>query len=325
MEENEGLDLATDRKREEELLERIKGIEDKVKEERQNNNVSVKYYDNVNLQLGKNILRVSVAEITEDFLDENNQEQSQNTFNVYMKYDGQDVLIANIDEEGKLHINRETVEKIDPENKLGLLELGEQEKPDLSVLKELEGKTKEDLEKEIEEKERTKEKEGKAVDDDEQEQDEEEKDEKSDDEKTKEIAQKKHIPEKNVYRIRPDSQFFKNYPMVDKSTYFYRDVDGKIKAEYIDKEGHTVPSPYFKDSTTKVQETVVSVGNDGKDIKEQRPYQSMRTEGLNQQYGVRDVRMSIYFENGYINIEETRLRRRWKMGGLWTRKDRQRL
>jgi len=147
MEESEGLDFATDRKKEEELLEKIKGIEEKAKEEKQNNNVSVKYYENANLQLGKNILRVSIAEITEKFLDENNQEQSTTTFDIYMKYDGQDVFIANIDEAGNLHINKETVEKIDPENKLGLLELGEQEKPDLSVLKELEGKTKEDLEK----------------------------------------------------------------------------------------------------------------------------------------------------------------------------------
>jgi len=306
MEESEGLDFATDRKKEEELLEKIKGIEEKAKEEKQNNNVSVKYYENANLQLGKNILRVSIAEITEKFLDENNQEQSTTTFDIYMKYDGQDVFIANIDEAGNLHINKETVEKIDPENKLGLLELGEQEKPDLSVLKELEGKTKEDLEKEIEEKERAKDKEGKAVQDEEQEKEEEEK---SDDEKTKEIAERKHIPEKNVYRIRPDSQFFKNYPMVDKSTYFYRDLDGKMKAEYIDKEGHTVPSPYFKDSTTKVQNTVVSVGKDGQDIKEQRPYQSMRTEGLSRDHGVREVRMSIYFENGYIDMEEARLRR----------------
>lgn len=311
MEENQGLDLAADMKKEEELLEKIKGIEDRAKEEKQNENVSVKYYENANLKLGKNILRVSIAEITETFLDENSQEQTETTYDVYMKYDGQDVLIANIDEAGKLHVNKDTVEKIDPENKLGLLELGEQEKPDLSVLKELEGKTKEDLEKEIEEKERAKEKEGKAIEEDEPEQDEEEKeeDEKSDDEKTKEIAAKKHIPEKNVYRIRKDSQFFKNYPMVDKSTYFYRDVDGKMKAEYIDKEGHAVPSPYFKDSTTKVQNTVVSVGQDGQDIKEQRPYQSMRTEGLSRDHGVREVRMSIYFENGYIDMEEARLRR----------------
>lgn len=310
MEENEGQDLATDMKRDEELLEKIKGIEDRLKEEKQNDNLSVKYYEDVNLKLGENILKVSIAEITEKFLDDKSEEQSQTSYEVYMKFAGEDVLIANIDPDGTLRVNKETVQKIDPDNKLGLLELGDQEKPDLSVLKDLEGKTKEDLEKELEEKgkERARDEEESIKDEEEQdgEKDEEE-EEKSDDEKTKEIAEKKHIPEKNVYRIRPDSQFFKNYPMVDKSTYFYRDNDGKMKAEYVDKNGRTQPSPFFKDSTTRLTDPVVSVGNDGKDVKDQRPYQSMQTEGLNRQYGVRDVRMSIYIEGGYINIEESRL------------------
>ena len=68
-----------------------------------------------------------------------------------MKFGGEDVLIANIDADGTLKVNKDTVQRIDPDNKLGLLELGEQEKPDLSILKDLEGKTKEDLEKELEE------------------------------------------------------------------------------------------------------------------------------------------------------------------------------
>ena len=152
MEENEGQDLATDMKRDEELLEKIKGIEDRLKEEKQNDNLSVKYYEDVNLKLGENILKVSIAEITEKFLDDKSEEQSQTSYEVYMKFAGEDVLIANIDPDGTLRVNKETVQKIDPDNKLGLLELGDQEKPDLSVLKDLEGKTKEDLEKELEEK-----------------------------------------------------------------------------------------------------------------------------------------------------------------------------
>lgn len=311
-EENEGQDLAADMKRDEELLEKIKGIEDRLKEEKQNNDVSVKYYEDANLKLGDNILKVSIAEITEKFLDDKAEEQSQTTYEVYMKFGGEDVLIANIDESGTLKVNKETVQKIDPDNKLGLLELGDQEKPDLSVLKDMEGKTKEDLEKEIEEKgkERDRSEENPEPEQDEEEQEEEEEkdeEEKSDDEKTKEIAAKKHIPEKNVYRIRPDSQFFKNYPMVDKSTYFYRDNDGIMKAEYVDKNGMTQPSPFFEDSTTRLTDPVVSVGNDGQDVKKQRPYQAMQTKGLNRQYGIRDVRMSIYIDGGYINIEESRL------------------
>lgn len=305
MEENEGKDLAADMKKDEELLEKIKGIEDRIKGEGQSQDVSVKYFEDANLQLGKNILRVSIAEITEKFLDDKSEEQTQTTYEVYMKFAGEDVLIANIDADGTLRVNKETVQRIDPDNKLGLLELGDQEKPDLSVLKDLEGKTKEDLEKELEEKGKEREK---GREEAEQEEKEDEKDdEKDEDEKTEEIARSKNIPAKNIYRIRPDSQFFKNYPMVDKSTYFYRDNDGKMKAEYVDKNGRTVPSPYFKDSTTRLTDPVISVGTDGQNVKSQRPYQSMQTEGLNRQYGVRDVRISIYFDGGYINMEESRL------------------
>lgn len=305
MEENEGKDLAADMKKDEELLEKIKGIEDRIKGEGQSQDVSVKYFEDANLQLGKNILRVSIAEITEKFLDDKSEEQTQTTYEVYMKFAGEDVLIANIDADGTLRVNKETVQRIDPDNKLGLLELGDQEKPDLSVLKDLEGKTKEDLEKELEEKGKEREKGREEAEQEEQE--DEKDDEKDEDEKTEEIARAKNIPAKNIYRIRPDSQFFKNYPMVDKSTYFYRDNDGKMKAEYVDKNGRTVPSPYFKDSTTRLTEPVISVGTDGQNIKSQRPYQSMQTNGLNRQYGVRDVRMSIYFDGGYINMEESRL------------------
>lgn len=306
MEENEGKDLAADMKKDEELLEKIKGIEDRIKGEGQSQDVSVKYFEDANLQLGKNILRVSIAEITEKFLDDKSEEQTQTTYEVYMKFAGEDVLIANIDADGTLRVNKETVQRIDPDNKLGLLELGDQEKPDLSVLKDLEGKTKEDLEKELEEKGKEREK-GREEAGEEEAEDEKSEEEKDEDEKTEEIARTKNIPAKNIYRIRPDSQFFKNYPMVDKSTYFYRDNDGKMKAEYVDKNGRTVPSPYFKDSTTRLTDPVISVGTDGQNVKSQRPYQSIQTNGLNRQYGVRDVRISIYFDGGYINMEESRL------------------
>lgn len=306
MEENEGKDLAADMKKDEELLEKIKGIEDRIKGEGQSQDVSVKYFEDANLQLGKNILRVSIAEITEKFLDDKSEEQTQTTYEVYMKFAGEDVLIANIDADGTLRVNKETVQRIDPDNKLGLLELGDQEKPDLSVLKDLEGKTKEDLEKELEEKGKEREK-GREEAGEEEAEDEKREEEKDEDEKTEEIARTKNIPAKNIYRIRPDSQFFKNYPMVDKSTYFYRDNDGKMKAEYVDKNGRTVPSPYFKDSTTRLTDPVISVGTDGQNVKSQRPYQSIQTNGLNRQYGVRDVRISIYFDGGYINMEESRL------------------
>lgn len=312
MGEDENLDLASDMKKEDMLLEKIKGLEDKAKVEKQNANVSVKYYEDANLQLGKNTLRVSIAEITEKFLDDQAQEQSKTTFDVYMRFAGEDVQIGSIDETGRLQLNKDTIQRIDPENKLGLMELGDQEKPDLSVLKDMEGKTKEELEKDKEERDKEKIKDGNEPEDkdgEEKDEEEEELDEegKGEDEITKEIAKRKNIPERNVFRIRPDSQFFKNHPQVDKSTYFYRDVDGKMKAEFIDAKGQVQPSPFFQDSTTQLKDQVVSVDSQGNDITEKRPYQQMKTQGLNRQYGVRDVRISIYFENGYIDMEENRL------------------
>ena len=59
-----------------------------------------------------------------------------------MKYKGQDVRIGTINENGNLEINKELIEEIDPDNKLGLLEVGEQEKPDLDkALEGIDGKT----------------------------------------------------------------------------------------------------------------------------------------------------------------------------------------
>ena len=83
-EENSGQDLAADMKKEkmtrdEELLEKIKGIEERKVEETGNNDVSVKYYEDANLKLGNNILKVSIAEITEKFLDDKEEEQSKTT------------------------------------------------------------------------------------------------------------------------------------------------------------------------------------------------------------------------------------------------------
>jgi len=300
MEKNEGKDLAKDMKMDEELLEKIKEIESRLKEEKQNENISVKFYENAELKLGKNILKVSIAEITEKFLNEKNETEVKTTYDVYMKYDGKDILIANINEAGNLHLNKEELERIDPENKLGLLELGKQEKPDLSTLKEIDGKTREELEKERDDKEKDEE----IKDEDEN----EKVDEKEvEDEETKDVAEKKGIPEKDIFIIRKDSQFFKNHPEVDKSTYFYRDADGKMKAEYIDKHGKTQPSPYFEESTTALMsEPVISIGENGENIERKIPYQTMQTNNLRRPQGVRDIRISVYFENAYINIEETR-------------------
>jgi len=154
-------DLEIDMQKKEEnkkLLEKIRKIEEEIKLEKGNENIGVKYYENVEIQLGNNIITVSVAEVKEKHTKEENKDDkdSENskeekeeikTYNIYFK----DTKIAEINEEGKLIINEEGLEKVDPKNILGLKELGESEKPDISQINEIEGKTSEELEKEIDE------------------------------------------------------------------------------------------------------------------------------------------------------------------------------
>lgn len=315
MEENEGKDLAQERK--EELLDKIRRLQNEKREERENENVDIKYYEDCELQLGKNKLKVSIAEINEKMLSENEETKEIITYDIYMKYKGEDILIANINEDGKLKINKEELEKIDPENKLGLLELGEDEKPDLSELKELDGKTEKELEQEKEDREKENEETSKDDNEEKNEYDEEEEEleDKEAEEEKEEIARRKNISSKNIFILRPDSQFYENYPQVPKTTYFYRDNDGKIKAEYIDKNGNTKPSEHFNDSTTNMREKVVGLGDNGEDIKEEEPYQVMTTKGLtNTNRNARDIRIAIYIENGYMEFEETRQ----GTNGKWT-------
>lgn len=304
MEENEGKDLAQDM-RDEEILEEIKEIQNMKREAKQNNNINVKYYDNAELKLGKNKLKVSIAEIDEVIKDKDNKEKEIKTYDVYMKYKGKDMLIANVNEQGNIQVNKENMLQIDPENKLGLQDLKANEKADLSILKELEGKTEKELEEKIKNKT---EKENKKDKTEKEEEDNKEKLEKENAEKQKEeIAKKKNIPQKNIFMIRENSQFFKNYPNVPKTTYFYRDADGKFKAEFIDKDGTTKPSPYFNDSTTLLNNKVVGTRDDGEPMKKEVPYQTMTTNKLkNQYYGVRDVRVAVYIEKGYMEFEEIR-------------------
>ena len=131
------------------------------------------------------------------------------------------------------------------------------------------------------------------------------------------IAQKKHIATKNIFIIRKDSKLLKNYPQLksEKDLYFYRDNDGKIKAEYIDENGQTQPSKFFNESTTKLQENVVSLGQNGEEVKKEKPYQVMTTQGLaNTNRNARDVRIACNIEQGYLEFEEIRL----GTNGKWT-------
>lgn len=165
-------DLANQMKQKEhtqKLLEKIRKIEDEIKLEKGTNNINVKYHEDCELTLGGNVIKISVAEVEEkrdlsktNSGKDNNINEDKNdivkTYNIYINVKGQDVKIAEINEEGKLIINEENIEKIDPKNALGLKEIGEDEKPDISEINKVEGKTSEELEEELaEEKEQEKE------------------------------------------------------------------------------------------------------------------------------------------------------------------------
>ncbi len=314
MEENEGQDLAQDMKK------------DAIETE--------KYYENVNLELSKIRLENVMIEEKHRQEIENETEKDIVEYGVYIKFNDEDVKIATIDEEGRLTPNVDILkdEKYSDEDRkklgdmLNLLGL-EKDKVDLSKLqeklKEIEAKTKEEIEKDRKQKDKDdsiKDKDDDEKEDDEQEdekEDDENNKEKSDEEEKEKIAQKKHIATKNIFIIRKDSQFFKNYPQLkdEEGLYFYRDNDGKIKAEYTDKNGQTQPSKFFNDSTTKLQENVVSLGEDGNPVKKEIPYQVMTTKGLtNTNRNARDIRIACHIEQGYLEFEEMRL----GTNGEWT-------
>lgn len=164
----------------------------------------MKYFEDCELKIGDNKLEVSVAEITEEMLDEN-KENSKNivTYDIYMKFKGENVLIATINEQGRLEINKDTVARIDPKDQLGLLKLKDDEKPDLSVLKDLDGKTEEEVERELEEKEKndSKEEVEEEIEEEKGEEEEQEEEQQEDSQEREEIAERYNINTKNIVRL----------------------------------------------------------------------------------------------------------------------------
>ena len=143
----------------EELLEKIRNIEDKIKSEKGTDNLNVKYYEDCEINMGGTLVKVSIAEVKrkkdeKELSEDKNKEKDENelekkSYKIYMNIKGQDLEIAEIDEQGNLILNEENLELIDPKNVMGLKELGEDEKPDISQINEIEGKTSEELEEEI--------------------------------------------------------------------------------------------------------------------------------------------------------------------------------
>lgn len=124
-----------------------------------------------------------------------------------------------------------------------------------------------------------------------------------------EIAKQKNIPKNNVLKVRTDSNLYKNHPELkeEPNLYFYRDEDGKIKAEYIDEKGIIHPSKYFEESTTALSEQTVDLGQDGNPVKKKVPYQTMKTNLNGNDEDIKAVRIIIEIVQGYLIVKESRL------------------
>ncbi len=70
----------------------------------------------------------------------------------------------------------------------------------------------------------------------------------SEEKQKEEIANKKGIPSHSILFIRENSNFYKDHPQLEPNLYFYRNNNGVIKAEYLDKDGNPQPSKFFEDS-----------------------------------------------------------------------------
>ena len=242
-------------------------------------------------------------------------------YSIYIKFNGEDVLIANIDEDGKLIPNKELLndEKYSDEDKkqLGnLINLLGFEKDNVDFeklqeqLKELESKTKEEIEEERKEQKnkdsiKDEEKEDNEQDKEEENKEDEERDigdiEKEQEQKT--LAKKKGIQPKNICKIRRDSQFYKNYPNIPKTAFFYLDEKDKIHAEYIDENGEFQKLQGFEER--KDRTAVTRFGDDGQDVKEEVPYKVMTATGLeDKNHNTQDIRIAMYKDQyGYLKIE----------------------
>ncbi len=277
-----------------------------------------KYYEDVVLprktkEKNNSILSNTLIE-ERNYEDENGKANVE--YGVYIKFNGEDVLIANINEKGKLEPNMELLndDKYSDEDKkkLGdMLNLLGLEKDNVDIeklqeqLKEIEPKTKEEIEQE-----REKQKEKDSIKDEEQEQTDEEKDDDeknlgdAEQEKEQEVlAKKKGIKVSNLCKIRRDSQFYKNYPNIPKTAYFYLDSKDRIHAEYLDKDGQAQELPGFEEIKDRTE--VTRLGNDGQNVRDEVPYRVMTAKGLeDKNHNTQDIRIAMYKDQyGYLKIE----------------------
>ncbi len=283
--------------------------------EQGNENISVEtvnYYQNFEFQ-GSGLAEkdVLVAKIV------NTQENSV-TYELYSA--NTNSLIATVDTQGKLHFMPEYIESLKQidEKYVEMLEL---EDLDFVLPQELEKEdiilTKEEREQTIQRQKQKKEIGTSGVE--EQEEPENQTETQKEQEQRKQIAQKTKVPEGNILMLKETSNFYKDHPNVEQNLYFRKDESGVIRAEYIDQNGQIQPSKYIEPSNTSLRQETVSLGNDGKPVIKQVPYQVMQTKGLNTaDSDIMDIRIAIHFDQyGYLDIEEARQGR----NGQWLSHD----
>lgn len=122
----------------------------------------------------------------------------------------------------------------------------------------------------------------------------------------KEIMEKRGIPQNRYLTVREDSNFYKDHPELTKEGLtFYEDKDGIIKVGYINENGEWEDSQFIEPSRTQTY-TIVDIGKDGSQVEEIVPYQVMDTKGLNTDGDVRDVKIIVTIEQGYLSVKEAR-------------------
>lgn len=231
------------------------------------------------LQLGQiGIEGAYTAEIESEEISKETGEKLRKV--IYKVYGEDHTQIANIDEKGNVEFTDEYLNKLKEINERQLnsiqtrgVQLEEKKPEGKNEISYKEEKRKEDENRQIEE-----------------------------------IAKQKNIPKNNVLKVRTDSNLYKNHPELEEepNLYFYRDEDGKIKAEYIDEKG-IHPSKYFEESTTALSEQTVDLGQDGNPVKKKVPYQTMKTNLNGNDEDIKAVRINIEIVQGYLIVKESRL------------------
>ncbi len=232
------------------------------------------------LQLGQiGIEGAYTAEIESEEISKETGEKLRKV--IYKVYGEDHTQIANIDEKGNVEFTDEYLNKLKEINERQLnsiqtrgVQLEEKKPEGKNEISYKEEKRKEDENRQIEE-----------------------------------IAKQKNIPKNNVLKVRTDSNLYKNHPELkeEPNLYFYRDEDGKIKAEYIDEKGIIHPSKYFEESTTALSEQTVDLGQDGNPVKKKVPYQTMKTNLNGNDEDIKAVRIIIEIVQGYLIVKESRL------------------